>query len=130
LAQHFLDVFSEKNRKQIKGFTPQAMDRMVRYDWPGNIRALMNAVERGVILCPGEYISEEDLPIAVREAAIPPETATLEKQTGGMPLEEVEKVTILRTLEGTGGNKSETARKLGITRRTLYKKLRKYGATP
>ncbi len=130
LAQHFLNVFSEKNRKQIKGFTPQAMDRMVRYDWPGNIRALMNAVERGVILCPGKYISEEDLPIAVRETAIPLETATPAKQTGDMPLEEVEKATILRTLEGTGGNKSEAARKLGITRRTLYKKLKRYGTTP
>jgi two-component system response regulator HydG len=58
LAQHFLETFAENNRKQIKGFTPQAMDGMVRYDWPGNVRELMNAVERSVILCRGEYISE------------------------------------------------------------------------
>lgn len=46
LAQHFLEQFSERNRKQIKGFTPQAMDRLLRHEWPGNVRELMNAVER------------------------------------------------------------------------------------
>jgi len=50
LAQHFLEQFSERNRKQIKGFTPQAMDRLLRHEWPGNVRELMNAVERAVIL--------------------------------------------------------------------------------
>ena len=63
LAQHFLDSFAEKNRKHIKGFTPQAMDRLVRYDWPGNVRELMNAIERGVILCRGDYVSEMDFPL-------------------------------------------------------------------
>ena len=50
LAQHFLEHFSESNRKQIKGFTPQAMDRLLRHEWPGNVRELMNAVERAVVL--------------------------------------------------------------------------------
>jgi len=50
LAQHFLEQFSERNRKQIKGFTPQAMDRLLRHEWPGNVRELMNAVERAVVL--------------------------------------------------------------------------------
>lgn len=127
LAQHFLETFAEKNRKQIKGFTPQAMDRLVRYSWPGNVRELMNAVERGVILCRGEYISERDFPLSVSEAEVSESEVASEKLPADLPLEEVEKVTILNTLESTGGNKSEAARRLGITRRTLHKKLKKYG---
>ena len=127
LAQHFLEHFSQKNRKTIKGFTPQGMDRLVRYDWPGNIRALMNAVERGVILCRGDYITEADLPLAIRDADIPDlEPVAGQENTGDVPLEEVERRTILQTMEAVEGNKSEAARRLGITRRTLYKKLRKY----
>ncbi len=127
LAQHFLDSFAEKNRKQIKGFTPQAMDRLVRYDWPGNVRELMNAIERGVILCRGDYVSEMDFPLSVSDVPAPEREAVREELLADLPLEEVEKVTILKTLESAGGNKSETARRLGITRRTLHKKLKKYG---
>jgi two-component system response regulator HydG len=127
LAQHFLDSFAEKNRKQIKGFTPQAMDRLVRYDWPGNVRELMNAIERGVILCRGDYVSEMDFPLSVSDIPAPEQESTREELLADLPLEEVEKVTILQTLESAGGNKSETARRLGITRRTLHKKLKKYG---
>jgi len=127
LAQHFLKMFSEKNRKEIKGFTPQAMDRLLRYDWPGNVRELMNAVERGVVLASSEYLDEKDLPLVLKEKTaegeIPPEQVI----PGDLPLEEVEKASILKTLELTGGNKSEAARRLGITRRTLHKKLKKYG---
>jgi two-component system response regulator HydG len=127
LAQHFLDSFAEKNRKHIKGFTPQAMDRLVRYHWPGNVRELMNAVERGVILCRGDYVSEMDFPLSVSDVPAPEKAAAREELSVDLPLEEVEKATILKTLESAGGNKSETARRLGITRRTLHKKLKKYG---
>jgi len=127
LVKHFLETFAEKNRKQIKGFTPQAMDRLVRYDWPGNVRELMNAVERGVILCRGEYIAEKDFPLSVSEAEVSESDLAREGLPADLPLEEVEKVTILNTLESAGGNKSEAARRLGITRRTLHKKLKKYG---
>ena len=127
LAQHFLDSFAEKNRKHIKGFTPQAMDRLVRYHWPGNVRELMNAVERGVILCRGDYVSEMDFPLSVSDIPPPEKESAREELSVDLPLEEVEKATILKTLESAGGNKSETARRLGITRRTLHKKLKKYG---
>jgi two-component system response regulator HydG len=127
LVQHFLETFAEKNRKQIKGFTPQAMDRLIRYDWPGNVRELMNAVERGVILCRSEYISETDFPFSLRDTGISEQEPTREELLADLPLEEMEKLTILNTLESAGGNKSETARRLGITRRTLHKKLKKYG---
>jgi two-component system response regulator HydG len=128
MAQRFLEGFNEKNRKAIKGFSPQAMDRLVRYGWPGNVRELMNAVERGVVLCRGEYLDAEDFPILVPDSgAMDRETLPAGISLEALPLEEVEKNTVLATLEAVGGNKSEAARRLGITRRTLHLKLKKYG---
>ncbi len=158
LAQEFLVRFAEKNHKTIKGFTPQAMDRLLRHPWPGNVRELMNAVERGVVLSRGEYLDESELSLILpgqRESAPPSagnapagvtaspgsDEAAGETAPDGMPfvaeraapvsgapsLETVERETIIRTLEAAGGNKSEAARRLGITRRTLHQKLRKYG---
>jgi len=130
LAQHFLKMFSEKNRKQIKGFTPQAMDRLLKYDWPGNVRELMNAVERGVVLSRSEYLDEEELSLILRDASLSGEILPKDAIPADMPLNEVEKATILKTLELTSGNKSEAARRLGVTRRTLHKKLKMYGVMP
>jgi two-component system response regulator HydG len=127
LADHFLKMFASKNNKQIKGFTPKAMDRIIRYMWPGNVRQLMNAIESAVVLSQSPYIDENDLPLPMQEK-IPSKKEIYE--LGNMTLEEVEKMVILRTLRLTGGNKSETARKLGITRKTLNEKLKRYGYTP
>jgi len=124
LAQHFLKVFSEKNHKKMKGFTPQAMDQLLKHEWPGNVRELMNAVERGVVLTRTEYLDTADLPLLAQEAAKP---FSKEMLSGDLPLDEVEKATILNAMEVTGGNKSEAARRLGITRKTLHAKLKKYG---
>ncbi len=131
LAQHFLSTFAEKNRKQIKGFTPQAMDQLLKYDWPGNVRELMNAVERAVVLSRSEYLDEQDLPLAIKDALSAEEKfPSRDAVPADLPLEDVEKATILKTLESTDGNKSEAARRLGITRKTLHKKLKKYGMMP
>jgi two-component system response regulator HydG len=130
LAQHFLEDFARRNRKPIKGFTPQAMDRLIRHGWPGNVRELMNAVERAVVLARADYLAEDDFPIIIPPGQEPPESALMPAGAGvedAKLLDEVEKATILRTLEAAGGNKSETARRLGITRRTLHKKLKLYG---
>ena len=128
LAQHFLATFAEKNRKQIKGFTPQAMDQLLKYDWPGNVRELMNAVERAVVLSRSEYLDEQDLPLVIKDALSDEEKSpSRDAVPADLPLEDVEKATILKTLESTDGNKSEAARRLGITRKTLHKKLKKYG---
>ncbi|EIS9963541.1 sigma-54-dependent response regulator transcription factor ZraR [Escherichia coli] len=118
LAGHFLQRFAERNRKAVKGFTPQAMDLLIHYDWPGNIRELENAVERAVVLLTGEYISERELPLAIASTPIP-----LGQSQDIQPLVEVEKEVILAALEKTGGNKTEAARQLGITRKTLLAKL-------
>ncbi|MFH1974683.1 MAG: sigma-54 dependent transcriptional regulator [Pseudomonadota bacterium] len=128
LATSFLEMFAERNRKKVKGFTPGAMDGIVKYEWPGNVRELMNAVERAVVLARSEYLDEDDLPDVIKRSGDNQSIAWPE--VADMPLEEIEKISILRTLEFLGGNKSETARRLGITRRTLHKKLKKYGVMP
>jgi len=127
IAQHFLNMFADRNRKIIKGFTPRAMDRLLKHPWPGNVRELMNAVERGVVLSRSEYLDEPELPLIQREAPTTNNTSSKMNGTEELPLESVEKETILRVLDTAGGNKSEAARRLGITRRTLHLKLKKYG---
>jgi two-component system, NtrC family, response regulator HydG len=126
LARHFLEIFAEKNKKEIKGFTPKAMDQLIRYDWPGNVRELMNAVERAVVLARTDYLDDQDFsilnPLSQQQAP-----ALSDFDNIDIPLEEVEKAAILRMLESVAGNKSEAARRLGITRKTLHKKLKKYG---
>ncbi len=128
LARHFLEMFSEKNNKEIKGFTPRAMDRLIRHDWPGNVRELMNAVERGVVLTRTEYLDEQDFAIMQNGSqpfaeAVP----VFDGKENSLSLEAVEKAAVLRMLEAANGNKSQAARRLGITRKTLHKKLKKYG---
>lgn len=128
LASKFMVSFAEKNKKNIKGFTPRAMDTLVRYDWPGNVRELMNMIERAVVLSRGEWLDELDFSIRLtteqKEYKIPGEIECPDE-----PLEEMEKRAIVSMLDRTGGNKSEASRRLGITRKTLHKKLREYGIT-
>jgi len=127
LAGHFLERFAERNRRTIKGFTPTAMDMLTRYHWPGNVRELENALERAVILSLGDYITEKELPPGLagpRNGANGENVATA--GLGGMPLEEIEKAAIIQTLQETGGNKSEAAKILRITRTTLNNKIKKY----
>jgi two-component system, NtrC family, response regulator HydG len=126
LAQHFLAGFAEKNHKTIKGLTPRAMDLLLRHRWPGNVRELMNAMERGVVMAHSAYLDTGDLTLI-------PEGLSPDRPSGGtgaavrnLTLEEAEKVAVSDALKESGGNKSEAARKLGITRKTLLAKLRKY----
>ncbi|WP_288956962.1 sigma-54 dependent transcriptional regulator [uncultured Desulfovibrio sp.] len=130
LAAHFLQRFAERNRKTTKGFAPQALDSMLHYSWPGNVRELENAVERAVILCNGDLITGRELPANVVDAS-PAETADAVPEgdisLAGLSLDTVERRAIEETLRQTGDNKSEAARRLGITRATLHNKLRKYG---
>lgn len=125
LAEHFLGSISRRNRKEVRGFTPQAMDLLIRNRWKGNIRELENVIERAVIMARGEMIQPEDLPAHVR--ADQGEEAV--GVTAGRPLSELEREAILRTLDLTGGNRTEAAKLLGISRRTLQYKLKEYGIT-
>ncbi len=128
LATHFLKRFSERNHKNIKAISPQCMDMLLRYDWPGNVRELENAIERAVILCAGDTLLGHELPAGIaRLAQENPGTGQQAMSSlAGLPLDEVEKRAIEETLRETKDNKSAAARKLGITRATLHKKLRKY----
>jgi two-component system response regulator HydG len=129
LCHHFLDGFSEKNRKAIKGYTPDAMDGLTRYRWPGNVRELMNAVERAVVLARSDYLTVEDFTmIGAAPGEEDRDAGAMDDIAGEQTLDNVERATILKTLEAVDGNKSEAARRLGITRKTLHSKLKKYGA--
>ncbi len=123
LSLHFLDHFSHKNNRRINGFSPRAMDAMIRYDWPGNVRELMNCIERMVVLVRSDYIQPEDLPFIEHPGQGPDLGNTLQD----IPLTAIEKKAVLQTLESAGGNRSEAARRLGITRKTLLNKLKQYG---
>lgn len=124
LANHFLQIFAQKNNKSITGFTPTAMHCLIHYQWPGNVRELENIIERAVVLLLGDTISERELPEAMR---LPQENTPLLPTDGApLPLEDVEKSAILHALHHVGGNKTEAAKLLGITRKTLHTKLQKY----
>ncbi len=131
LSQHFLKLYAKKNNRIIKGFTPEAMEKMAEYHWPGNVRELMNTLERSVILSTGDFLSKDDIQI---EIGSPLSEASHEDagqiNLGGKTLYEVEKLAILKMLDKTENNKSKTARQLGISRRTLHLKLKDYGVIP
>lgn len=126
LAHHFLKKYVEKNRKNLKGFTPVAMDMLTRAQWPGNVRELENVIERGVILAASPYLSEKDLPPSMTMDGQADNGNRPIFDLGGKALEEIESQAILATLEQTQGNKSEAAKLLNITRTTLNNKLKKY----
>jgi DNA-binding NtrC family response regulator len=119
LASHFLGKYAKKLSKSITEFTSEALDLLAGYNWPGNVRELENVVERAVILCESGSIGAEDLSIssyaAVADMGVNPS------------LEEMEKNYILRVLKETGNNQSKASQLLGIDRKTLYLKLKKYG---
>jgi two-component system, NtrC family, response regulator HydG len=125
LAEHFLKVYVEKNRKMVQGFTPGAMNLFLRYGWPGNVRELENVVERGVILSRGDRIGLDALPPQLQELAGAegegPEIRV------GLSLRDVEKEMIIQTLRETGGNRTQASAILGITRKTLLNKIKEYG---
>ncbi|MDP3480234.1 MAG: sigma-54 dependent transcriptional regulator [Desulfoprunum sp.] len=127
LALYFLKKYVQKNRKDLKGFTPAAMDVLTRSAWPGNVRELENVIERAVILAMSPYISDKDLPPSLM-ASYHKEHKDKMPATGlgGKPLDEIESQAISETLEQTQGNKSEAAKLLDITRTTLNNKLKKY----
>ncbi len=128
LAQHFLNRYAQKNRKPFKGFTPVAMDALVKHSWPGNVRELENAIERAVILSMGQYISEKDLPgDVVKNHGLDHGSQTSLTELGGKSLDEVETMALIQTLKQTKGNKTEAAKLLDITRTTLNNKIKKYG---
>ena len=122
MANSFLRRFSAQANRVIKGYTPAAIERLTSFDWPGNVRQLQNEVQRAVLLSEADEVDSSDLSITqVRNVS----------EGGGDTnftlLEGVERNAIVQMLKETGGNKLETAKRLGIGRQTLYNKIKAYG---
>jgi two-component system response regulator HydG len=126
LAQHFIDHFARMFDKTVRGLSPEAAARLQRYGWPGNVRELRNAIERAVAMAPGPHLSVEDLPERIRDYRGAP-VSTGRDPIVDLPLEEIERRHILRVLEAHDGNKLAASASLGIDRKTLYRKLLRYG---
>jgi len=121
LAQHFLRVYSAKNNRRLEGFTDDAIRRLEAYAWPGNVRELENVIERGVVLARGALMDVADLPEEIAGATPLPEGVLSVRI--GTPLAEVEARLLEETLRATKGNKTLTAKLLGIDPRTVSRKL-------
>ncbi|HWD20413.1 MAG TPA: sigma-54 dependent transcriptional regulator [Verrucomicrobiae bacterium] len=119
LANAFLKRFDAQAGRNISGFTPEAAEALRTFDWPGNVRQLQNEIQRAVLMSEGSSVDARDLAITAAMTAKEDSDLTL--------MEAMERNTILQMLKDTGGNKLETAKRLGIGRQTLYNKIKVYG---
>ena len=132
LLQHCLLAAVEDNGLAVKGFTADCMARLCVYDWPGNVRELRNVVERMAVLTQQEYLDLPNLPDHVLLGdSLVAEEGPNEKEDTENPFDvaENEKVLILKALKESGNNKTEAAERLGMSRRTLHRRLKEYGIT-
>jgi two-component system, NtrC family, response regulator AtoC len=123
LANTFLKEICERDGKAFRPLSPEAMETLLRYDWPGNVRELKGAIDSGVTLATGNQITVRDLPLTVRGAS-----GGLAPREGGnqdqVNIHDNEIRLIMRALDESGGNRTEAAKKLGISRRTLHRRLK------
>jgi DNA-binding NtrC family response regulator len=128
LAEHFLQEATARSGKRILAFTQPALKILLAYPWPGNVRELENVVERAIALAEGDVIGPDDLPSQVRERRSPDVLqAALAR---GLTLAELEREYIQRVLQAEGANKTRAAQRLGLDRKTLYRKLEEYARGP
>jgi DNA-binding NtrC family response regulator len=129
LARRFLSEFATENNKNVNDFTPDALEALMNHSWPGNVRELRTAIERAVILARGDKISLRDLPPDVRQASPRAggavSASTTPTQNGGT-VADAEKQLIIRALRDNEGNRTLAAKQIGVSRRTLHRKLRLY----
>ena len=130
LAQHFLETLAERAGKPVTSIAPASAERLVAYPWPGNVRELQNCMERAVALARFERIVVDDLPERVRDYRTSHVVVAADDPSEFVPLEEVERRYTLRVLESVRGNKAAAARILGVERKTLYRKLERWGLEP
>jgi two-component system NtrC family response regulator len=128
LIDHFIQKFSQENQKEIKGISQEAMDQLIKYDYPGNVRELENILERALVMCRDNYITLNDLPIQTRTLT---EQSILDPYNfeggHGAKMKAFEKEMVTKALEQTGGNQSAAARLLSISERHLRSRLEKLG---
>jgi len=128
LAHHFLDIYSKKNNRPITGITKEAMAILQEHSWPGNVRELENSIERAVILTKENEITPSDLPSDLLINIDKTENITIANKTlsiplGKIPLKDIEKMVMEETLKQSGGNKNIASKILGVSARTLYRKM-------
>ena len=129
LVHHFIHKYNEENDRAILGCSRPALEKILAYDWPGNVRELENAIERAVIISHTRELQPEDLPLGLTVLPTEPdERARVSPTHPASSLEDAERVMIFKALEACGGNRSKSAKALGISSRTLRNKLHKYGA--
>jgi transcriptional regulator with PAS, ATPase and Fis domain len=121
LAEHFLHKYARKYARSVERLDETAIELLHTYHWPGNVRELQHAIERAVIMSSADMLTRKDFPFTASSSGVSgPEPDSCN-------LEQTEKMTILRALDKHGGNVSHAARELGLTRTSLYRRLKKYG---
>jgi DNA-binding NtrC family response regulator len=123
LLSEFLKIFNDRNNKNVRGFSPECLEVLRKYHWPGNVREVKNMVERAVILCPGDTIQVQHLPTQILKPSLKANAVSVEL---GRPLHEIEKEVIFKTLNMTKNNKTRAAKILGISLKTMHNKINKY----
>jgi two-component system response regulator AtoC len=126
LAKAFLTEFAKENDKKVNDFTPDALEALMNYSWPGNVRELRTAVESAVVLARGERISLRDLPLVLRTPEVSASSPARVSTMPDLTVAEAEKQLIIRALKESSDNRTEAAKKLGMSRRTLHRKLHSY----
>jgi len=125
LVQHFIGIFNQRLSRTVTGTAPEVLDIFARYPWPGNVRELANVIERAMVICKSSVIVPESLPPHLFE--VRPARLDDEPELPDLSLRAAEREQILRALQASGGKRVEAARRLGLSRRTLYRKLARYG---
>jgi two-component system response regulator HydG len=126
LAQHFTQRCAARAGRKVTGISSAAAEKLLAYPWPGNVRELENAIERAVALTGFDRLAVQDLPTGIQGCERPGFPAPGDDPAAMVPLEEIERAYILRVIDAVGRNKARAARILGLDRKTLYRKLRKY----
>ena len=121
LTRHFIGKYSRRTKKRVSSISNDALRLLAQYSWPGNVRELENVIERAVILARGEQVTADLFPL------MSPENPEGLPETGETSLESVERRQIMKILKKTGFHRSRAAEELGITRKTLSKKIAEYG---
>jgi DNA-binding NtrC family response regulator len=127
LIDYFLKKHTRNTSRLVRGLTPETRRLMMDYSWPGNVRQLESAIERAILLCEGDLITVEDLPLEVRQDARPAAQGAFKLPAEGISFEDVERDLIMQAMEQTDYNITKSAKLLGLTFRTLQYRLEKFG---
>jgi two-component system response regulator HydG len=128
LAQRFLEQFSQHTTKKVVGLSPPVAERLIAYSWPGNVRELQNCIERAIAFTQFDELTVDDLPEKIRNYRSSNVSISGLEPQDILTMDEVERRYILRVLKQLDGNKTVAADLLGVDRRTLYRKLERWGA--